>query len=41
MKKPTKEQIVETIILILAIGVGLLVFGTAFVIGREIVRAIV
>lgn len=39
MKKPTKEEIVEAVILVIAIAVGILVFSVAFVLGREIVRA--
>jgi len=40
MKKPTKEEIVELIMLLVAIAVGVLVFTTTFVIAREIFKVL-
>lgn len=40
MKKPTKEEIIELVVLLIAIGVGILVFSTTFVIAREIFRVL-
>jgi hypothetical protein len=40
MKKPTKEEIGELIILLIAIAVGVLVFTTTFVIAREIFKVL-
>lgn len=40
MKKPTKEEIGELIILLIAIAVGALVFTTTFVIAREIFKVL-
>ena len=40
MKKPTKEEIGELIMLLIAIAVGALVFTTTFVFAREIIKVL-
>ncbi len=40
MKKPTKEEIGELIILLIAVAVGVLVFSTTFVFAREIFKVL-
>jgi hypothetical protein len=40
MKKPSKEEIIEALILVVATAVGILVFATTFVIARAIIQSI-
>lgn len=40
MKKPSKEEIGELIILIISIAVAALIFSTTFVIAREIFKVL-
>ena len=40
MKKPSKEEIGELIMLLIAIVVGALVFTTTFVLAREIIKVL-
>lgn len=40
MKKPTKEEIIEALMLVIATAVGILIFTTTFVIAKAIVQSI-
>lgn len=40
MKKPTKEEIIEAGMLLIAICVGILVFTTTFVIAKAIIQSV-
>jgi hypothetical protein len=40
MKKPTKEEIIEALMLVIATAVGILIFTTTFVIARAIIQSI-
>lgn len=40
MKKPTKEEIIEAGVLLIAICVGILVFTTTFVIAKAIIQSV-
>lgn len=40
MKKPSKEEMIELVMLLIATAVGVLVFSTAIVIATEIIRAV-
>jgi low affinity Fe/Cu permease len=40
MKKPSKEEIIEALVLVIATAVAILIFTTTFVIARAIVQSV-
>jgi hypothetical protein len=40
MKKPSKEEIIEALVLVVATAVAILIFTTTFVIARAIVQSV-
>ena len=41
MKKPTKDELIELVILIIATAVGVLVFSTAIVFATQIIKSLI